>query len=260
MNQLSRSKLLLLSTISKIVQSSTRAMAVDITGMRKPYHDKSDFFDFKDLVAKEPFGQFKAWFEVASKHEGIYEANAMCLSTATTDGCPSARMVLLKKFGPEGFTFFTNYTSRKARELDSNPTAALVFYWEPLNRSVRVEGTVTRLSEAESLEYFRSRPISSQIGACVSNQSQVIPDRAVLTEKEKELEAVYGEGGEDRQEVPKPDWGGYRVVPSVVEFWQGQSTRIHDRIRFRTSREGEVLDPAVSRQGEDGWIIERLAA
>ena len=122
-----------------------------------------------------------------------------------------------------------------------------------------MEGRVERLTEAESLQYFRSRPISSQIGACVSNQSKVISDRAVLTEKESELLAVYGEGVEGRQEVPKPDWGGYRVVPSVVEFWQGQSTRIHDRIRFRTSREGETLDPAVSRQGDDGWIIERLA-
>ena len=249
----------LIASISKVSHISSRTMAVDIGGMRKPYHDKSDVFDFQDLVSQEPFQQFKSWFEAASSHEAIYEANAMCLSTATTDGVPSARMVLLKKFGPEGFSFFTNYTSRKAQELDTNPRAALVFFWEPLNRSVRVEGTVTRLSEAESLEYFQSRPISSQIGACVSNQSQVIADRAVLTEKERELEAVYGEGKEDRQEVPKPDWGGYRVVPGVVEFWQGQSTRIHDRIRFRTSRQGEILDPAVSRQGEDGWIIERLA-
>ena len=148
-------------------------MAVDIGGMRKPYHEKSDFFDFKDLVAKEPFEQFKGWFEEASKHSGIYEANAMCLSTATPDGIPSSRMVLLKKYGPEGFTFFTNYTSRKAQELDSNPRAALMFYWEPLQRSVRVEGRVARIEEEDSLAYFRSRPISSQIGACVSNQSKV---------------------------------------------------------------------------------------
>ena len=247
------------ASTSKSFQISFRTMAVDIGGMRKPYHDKSSVFDFQDLVSREPFQQFKSWFEAASSNEAIYEANAMCLSTATADGVPSARMVLLKKFGPEGFSFFTNYTSRKAQELDSNPRAALVFYWEPLKRSVRVEGTVARLSEAESLQYFKSRPISSQIGACVSNQSQVIPDRAVLTDKESELVAVYGEDKEARQEVPKPDWGGYRVVPSVVEFWQGQSTRIHDRIRFRTSRDGEILDPAVSREGDDGWIIERLA-
>ena len=153
-------------------------------------------------------------------------------------------MVLLKKYGPEGFTFFTNYTSRKAGELDTNPRAALVFYWEPLqrsvwvsfsclyslaaiclvHRSVRVEGSVTRIGEEESLAYFRSRPLSSQIGACVSDQSKVIRDRSVLTDRDKELTARYKaeEGGE---EVPKPSWGGYRVVPSMVEFWQGQSNR-----------------------------------
>ena len=234
---------------------SRATMAVDIGGMRKPYNDKSDIFDMENLVSKEPFEQFKAWFETASNHEAIYEANAMCLSTATADGKPSARMVLLKKYGPEGFTFFTNYTSRKAQELDSNPRAALVFFWEPMKRSVRVEGTVARVEEEESLAYFKSRPISSQIGACVSNQSQVIQDRSVLTEREAELQAKY----EDGSDIPKPDWGGYRVVPEVVEFWQGQSTRIHDRIRFRTRTEDETLDPAISVEGENGWIIERLA-
>merc|ERR1711936_606896 len=138
-------------------------MAVDIGGMRKPYNDKSDIFDMENLVSKEPFEQFKAWFETASNHEAIYEANAMCLSTATADGRPSARMVLLKKYGPEGFTFFTNYGSRKAGELDANPRAALVFYWEALNRSIRVEGKVGRVPEQESNDYFHSRPLSSQI-------------------------------------------------------------------------------------------------
>jgi len=235
-----------------------RTMAVDIGGMRKPYHDKSDFFDFKDLVAREPFEQFKAWFDEASKNEKIYEANAMCLSTATPDGIPSSRMVLLKKYGPEGFTFFTNYTSRKAGELDTNPRAALVFYWEPLQRSVRVEGSVARIGEEESLAYFRSRPLSSQIGACVSDQSKVIRDRSVLTDRDKELTARYKaeEGGE---EVPKPSWGGYRVVPSMVEFWQGQSNRIHDRLRFRKPGDGEKMDPGMFVEGEDGWVIERLA-
>lgn len=235
-----------------------RTMAVDIGGMRKPYHDKSDFFDFKDLVAREPFEQFKGWFDEASKNEKIYEANAMCLSTATSDGIPSSRMVLLKKYGPEGFTFFTNYTSRKAGELDTNPRAALVFYWEPLQRSVRVEGSVTRIGEEESLEYFRSRPLSSQIGACVSDQSKVIRDRSVLTDKDRQLTARYtGEEGEEQ--VPKPNWGGYRVVPSMVEFWQGQSNRIHDRLRFRKPGDGEEMDPEMFVKGEEGWVIERVA-
>ena len=259
--------------VFQILKNPARKMSVDIGGMRKPYHDKSDYFDFKDLVAREPFDQFKAWFEDASKHEKIYEANAMCLSTATSDGIPSSRMVLLKKYGPEGFTFYTNYTSRKAGELDSNPRAALTFYWEPLQRSIRVEGKVMRVGEEESLAYFHSRPISSQIGACVSNQSkvgntsrptfsslianlQVIGTRSVLTDKEEELLSKYGNGEEP---VPKPDWGGYRVVPHMVEFWQGQSTRIHDRIRFRKLKEGEEMDEKMMQKGENGWVIERLA-
>jgi len=245
-----------LLVVLQVLKHQTRKMSVDIGGMRKPYHDKSDFFDFKDLAAREPFDQFKAWFEEASKNEKIYEANAMCLSTATKEGIPSARMVLLKKYGPEGFTFYTNYTSRKAGELDSNPRAALVFYWEPLQRSVRVEGKVERVGEEESTNYFHSRPVSSQIGACVSDQSKVIADRKVLTDKEQDLLAKYGDG---KEMVPKPDWGGYRVVPHKVEFWQGQSTRIHDRIRFRRQEELEEIDEMMTQKGDDGWLIERLA-
>lgn len=229
---------------------------VDIGGMRKPYHDKSDFFDMKDLTAKEPMGQFRAWFDEASANEKIYEANAMCLSTCSPSGVPSARMVLLKKFGKEGFTFFTNYTSRKAEELDSNPRAALVFYWEPLQRSVRVEGSVMRVDVSESESYFHSRPLSSQIGAAVSDQSNVISSRAILTDKADMLVDRHGSGEEP---IPRPDWGGYTVLPSVIEFWQGQSDRIHDRIRFRQPTEREALDPELTHKGEDGWIIERLA-
>jgi len=234
---------------------SARTMAVDIGGMRKPYHDKSETFDMKDLVSREPFGQFKAWFEEATAHENIEEANAMCLSTATKEGLPSARMVLLKKYGPEGFTFYTNYSSRKAGELDSNPHASLVFYWPPLKRSVRVEGEVHRVPEAESEEYFLSRPLASQLGACVSEQSRVVKDRAVLDERNERLKEKYGSGEE---KVERPDWGGYRVVPRVVEFWQGQSNRIHDRLLFRHLGVGEVLDPDNTHEGEGGWVIERL--
>lgn len=230
-------------------------MAIDIGGMRKPYLDKSLRFDVKDLTAREPFGQFKVWFDEATKHDAIEEANAMCLCTATKEGVPSARMVLLKKFGPEGFTFFTNYSSRKAGELDSNQQAAIVFYWEPMKRSVRVEGSVARVSETESSAYFSSRPLASQVGACVSDQSRVVADLAVLEEREAKLLDRYGAGEE---KIPRPDWGGYRVVPRVVEFWQGQSTRIHDRIRFRHLGEEEVLDPATTHQGENGWVIDRL--
>jgi len=160
-----------------------RTMAVDIGGMRKPYNDKEDVFDIKDLTSREPFGQFKSWFETASSHQDIEEANAMCLCTASTSGLPSARMVLLKKYGPEGFTFFTNYTSRKADELESNPEAALVFYWPPLKRSVRVEGCVERIPAEDSDSYFHSRPFSSQLGALVSDQSKVVANRGVLDKK-----------------------------------------------------------------------------
>jgi len=231
-------------------------MSIDIGGMRAPYNDEQHCFDLKDLKAREPFAQFKAWFDEASSNSQIEEANAMCLATATPDGSPSARMVLLKKYGPEGFTFYSNYCSRKASELESNPRAALMFYWEPLKRSVRIEGSVEKVSQAESEAYFKSRPISSQIGAWVSDQSKVIRDRAVLTTKESELQAKCA-GGES---LDKPDhWGGYRVVPHSLEFWQGQSTRIHDRIRFRLAKKDETVDEEITKRGDDPWLIERLA-
>ena len=151
-------------------------MSVDIGGMRKPYLDGKNTFDLYDLSAREPLGQFRAWFDEASRHESIEEPNAMCLSTATLEGRPSSRMVLLKEFGDEdqGFIFYTNYESRKAQELLANPFAALMFYWEPMKRSVRIEGAVEKVSQEKSEAYFRTRPFGSQIGAAVSRQSQVI--------------------------------------------------------------------------------------
>ncbi|NWH75055.1 PNPO oxidase, partial [Piaya cayana] len=142
-------------------------------------------------------------------------------------------MVLLKGFGQDGFRFFTNLESRKGKELEANPVASLVFYWEPLNRQVRIEGSVKRLPEEESLRYFHSRPKSSQIGAVVSRQSTVIPDREYLRKKNAELEELYREAP-----VPKPSyWGGYVLEPEVMEFWQGQTNRLHDRIVFRRVRD-----------------------
>lgn len=237
-------------------------MAVDIGGMRTPYRSVKDTFDVTDLVSKNPYQQFQAWFEVAKSHESIGEANAMCLATATPSGRPSNRMVLLKSFGDPasdggGFVFFTNYESRKGKELESNPYAALVFYWEPLKRSVRIEGRVERVEPSKSTEYFLSRPFDSQIGAAVSNQSSVIPSREVLSKKEAELRLEHEQG---TKQLTRPEnWGGYRVIPDSFEFWQGQSNRIHDRLRFRIPESGEQLDPAVSVEGENGWILERLA-
>lgn len=191
-------------------------------------------------VALDPFVQFRVWFDEALRGN-IPEANAMTLATATPDGRPSARIVLLKSFDERGFCFFTNYDSRKGRQLAVNPDAALVFFWQPLHRQVRVEGAVTMMSEAESDEYFQSRPRESQIGALVSPQSDVIPGREFLDRRFEELAAKYHRGT-----IPRPKrWGGFRLAPQRVEFWQGRENRLHDRLQYR--KEGNV------------WKLERLA-
>merc|ERR1711911_241209 len=197
--------------------------SVNLGDMRKPYKAGHEVFLESSLEAKEPFAQFKSWFDQACVTPGILEANAMSLATATKDGKPSARYVLLKGYGgKEGFRFFTNYSSRKGKELEENPYAALTFYWEPLLRSIRIEGTVKKISSEESEEYFRSRPKGSQIGASVSPQSQVIESRHVFTENEERL---LKEFSAENAVVPRPEnWGGFSVIPEMVEFWQGQST------------------------------------
>ncbi|XP_071519250.1 pyridoxine/pyridoxamine 5'-phosphate oxidase-like isoform X2 [Panulirus ornatus] len=243
--------------------ANPRPMSIDIGGMRKPYKGKNEAFTEDDLVAKEPFAQFEAWFNEACHTPGIIEANAMCLATATKSGMPSARMVLLKGFGKEGFRFFTNYSSRKGRELTENPFASVVFYWsyngedKSWSRQVRIEGHVVKLSEEESSEYFHSRPRSSQIGACVSPQSQVIAGRHILTEIDDQLNEEYKD---EKKVIPKPEsWGGFLIVPEAIEFWQGQTSRIHDRVLFRKPAADEVLDESLTKRGEDGWVYERLA-
>ncbi|EFX70395.1 hypothetical protein DAPPUDRAFT_129869 [Daphnia pulex] len=225
--------------------------------MRKPYNEKHNTFTEDSLVAKEPIKQFQSWFDVACQTPNILEANAMCLSTASKTGKPSARYVLLKGFDKEGFRFFTNYSSRKGIELEENPFAALTFYWEPLLKSVRIEGAVKKLPAEASDEYFQSRPRSSQIGALVSSQSQAISSRQVLVDDEEKLTKEYAD---EKIPIPRPDkWGGYVVIPEVIEFWQGQSTRIHDRIRFRRPASSEEPDGVLTHQGDEGWIYERLA-
>ena len=176
-----------------------------------------------------PLDQFKIWFEEALKAE-VPEPNAMTLATASPQGIPSARIVLLKKYDKEGFVFYTNYESRKGKELLLNPQAALVFCWLDLQRQVRIEGRVEKLSEAASLAYFQSRPKSSQIGAWVSNQSQPTKgDRSELEAKEVELKERF----KDAEQLPLPDnWGGFRIVPTNYEFWQGRTSRLHDRIFY----------------------------
>ncbi|XP_046410387.1 pyridoxine/pyridoxamine 5'-phosphate oxidase [Neodiprion virginianus] len=242
--------------MSKMSGANQRVpISVDIGDMRIKYKDKSETFSEDDLKSKEPFGQFQAWFDEARVTPGVLEPNAMCLATATKDGIPSARYVLLKGFGTDGFKFYTNYESRKGRELEENPNAALTFYWEPTRRSIRIEGTVEKTSAADSDEYFQNRPFHSQLGAHASKQSSVIAGRETLMVKERELLAQNTEG-----QVKRPEcWGGFKVIPRSIEFWQGQSDRLHDRIRFRRREPHDKPDGILLHEGEDGWVYERLS-
>ncbi|XP_018393795.1 PREDICTED: pyridoxine-5'-phosphate oxidase [Cyphomyrmex costatus] len=228
---------------------------VDIGDMRIKYKNKHDTFTENDLISKEPIGQFKAWFEEACNIPEILEPNAMHLATATRDGVPSVRVLLLKGFGTEGFKFYTNYDSRKGRELAENPHVALTFYWESLRRSVRIEGIANKTSAEDSDHYFQCRPYENQIGSAASKQSSVIASRQTLIIKESELLAKFS-----KNQVKRPAcWGGYFVVPHSIEFWQGQSDRLHDRIRFRRPKSNEKIDNVLVHKGEDGWVYERLS-
>jgi pyridoxamine 5'-phosphate oxidase len=190
---------------------------------------------------RDPIRQFQSWLEEASLSQ-VPEVNAMALATATPDGRPSVRMLLLRGVDERGFTFFTNYESRKARELEANPSASMVFFWHDLERQVRVEGRVERVSAEESDRYFHSRPAGSRLGAWASPQSAVIPGRELLEVRFAELESQHAEGS-----IPRPEnWGGYRLIPDSIEFWQGRPNRLHDRLRYTRRASGE-------------WLIERLA-
>ena len=191
-------------------------------------------------LANDPFLQFEQWFAQAKEHEG-QDVNAMTLATASATGKPSARIVLLKGVD-QGFLFFTNYESHKGKELEENPYGALVFWWRTQNRQVRVEGYVEKVAAEISSAYFDSRPRGSRIGAVASPQSQIIEDREILEKRARSLEEEYGAS----QEIPRPvHWGGYRLRPTLIEFWQGRESRLHDRLQYR-------------KEGEE-WMIERLA-
>jgi pyridoxamine 5'-phosphate oxidase len=192
-------------------------------------------------IDRDPIRQFQAWLDDAIT-ANIPLAEAMTLATSTPDGKPAARMVLLKQVDQDGFVFFTNYRSAKARQLDANPYAALVFYWNLLERQVRVEGSVVRTSAEESREYFQTRPRESQIGAWASEQSEVIAGRDVLEQRAQELETLYCD-----REIDCPEhWGGYRLKPERIEFWKGRVGRLHDRILYELTSNGT-------------WTISRLA-
>lgn len=192
-------------------------------------------------VSKNPFAQFQKWF-VDAQNSGEEEPTAMTLATVGSDGTPSARMVLMKGYSEEGFTFFTNYLSRKGRELAETPKASLLFFWQKLERQVRIAGMVKKVLREESNAYFQSRPLGSRLSALASIQSDVIPNRAVIEEKVKQLQEEYSNG-----DVPLPPyWGGYLLVPVSFEFWQGRENRLHDRLLFTKQKDGE-------------WKIERLS-
>jgi pyridoxamine 5'-phosphate oxidase len=194
----------------------------------------------EDSVSPDPVAEFARWFDEALKAK-VLEPNAMTLATVAADGTPSARMVLLKGFDERGFVFFTDYRSKKGIELDRNPRAALVLYWSELERQVRITGRAEKTSPQESEKYFQTRPLGSRLGAWVSHQSVVIPSRSQLESGLREVKQRFAGG-----EVPLPPyWGGYRVWPEEIEFWQGRENRLHDRIRYL-------------RNGER-WRVERLS-
>jgi pyridoxamine 5'-phosphate oxidase len=211
--------------------------------IRMSFSDRIDYGkDALDpsAVLPDPISQFHRWFDDAIR-AGIPEPNAMTLATATPGGVPSARIVLLKGVDPRGFVFFTDYRSQKGQELGANPAAALVFFWQPLERQVRISGTVGRTTPAESAEYFDSRPLGSRLGAWTSRQSAILESRAALDAAYAETERRF-----DGKAVPCPaHWGGFRLTPVAVEFWQGRRSRLHDRVRYR------------NESGQ--WVIERLS-
>ena len=213
-------------------------MNIKVDKLRSEY--KGEYLDISN-VDPSPFKQFKVWFKDAL-HSDIYDPNAMILSTVDQNGMPSSRTVLLKAYDDIGFVFYTNYESRKVKELEENPRLVILFPWFKLSRQLIIQGTVERVSKMESFKYFLSRPFGSKLSSWVSRQSTVISSRSILEMKLKEMKEKFRHG-----KVPLPDyWGGLRIIPSSFEYWQGQPERLHDRIYYTLQNDGS-------------WKIERLA-
>ena len=213
-------------------------MNANVADLRKDYQ----FQGLSETDAdRNPFKQFQVWFDQALAAQ-LPEPNAMTVATVTKSGKPRARVVLLKNFDERGFVFYTNYHSHKGQELADNPQAAIAFWWAELERQVRIEGRVLKVSDRESDEYFHSRPFNSRLGAWASEQSQVIESREVLEQSLQDLKTKY-----ENQDIPRPPhWGGFRVIPTAIEFWQGRPSRLHDRLLY------SLLD-------DGSWQIERLS-
>ncbi|KAG5874409.1 hypothetical protein JTB14_033166 [Gonioctena quinquepunctata] len=204
-------------------------------------------------VSAEPMHLFDKWFKLAENDPNAVKANIMCLATATKSGLPSARFMTLTEYSKEGFLFLMHYGSRKGEELGENPNAAIVFYWDHCNRSVRIEGTVGRVRCYKSEEYFRNIPYDSQIASLLCEQTEQILDISSLECKEKKMRKKYPPG-----KVPRPpNWGGYILKPHTIEFWQGHGNMLHERLRFRRPRKGEP-DGHFTHQADDGWVYEKL--
>ncbi|MDG2432476.1 pyridoxamine 5'-phosphate oxidase [Flavobacterium sp.] len=211
----------------------------DLSNYRKSY-DKSELLE--SAIPADPIQLFKQWFQEVEQFGGTEEVNAMTVSTIGQDGFPRSRVVLLKKYTKEGFVFYTNYSSDKGKAIENNPNICISFFWHSMERQVIIKGIAEKVAGTDSDTYFKSRPVGSQLGAVVSNQSEVVPSRDFLEDKLHRLEQEY-----DGLLIPRPDhWGGYIVKPVEIEFWQGRANRLHDRIRFTT-------------QNEIDWKTERLA-